>query len=91
MQRKLMKDRRTGLIVLMNAAFGDDPARGERFKTVDSAVLEGMRSPTIGLNTGERTVLLDSDSIVSRKLLSPIESGFVKRRARSRTLLVSLS
>jgi hypothetical protein len=91
MQRKLMKDRRTGLIVPMNAAFGDDPARGERFKTVDSAVLEGMRSPTIGLNTGERTVLLDSDSIVSRKSLSPIESGFAKRRARSRTLSVSLS
>jgi hypothetical protein len=77
--------------VLINTAFRDDPAREERFKTVNSAILESIRSPTIRLNTRERTILLDSNSIVSRKSLSLIESGFAKRRARLRTLLVSLS
>jgi hypothetical protein len=89
-QRKLMKEKNTGLIVPRNVAFGDDPARGERLKTVDSAVLEGMRSPTIGLNTGERTVLLESDGVVGRQSMSPTESEFSKRRTRARTLSLSL-
>jgi DNA-binding FrmR family transcriptional regulator len=74
-----------------NVAFSDDPAREERLKTVDSTILEGMRSPTISLNTGERTVLLESDGVVGRQSISPTKSKFSKRRTRARTLSLSLS
>jgi hypothetical protein len=66
--------------MLRNVAFSDNPIREERFKIVDSTILEGIRSPTISLNTGERTVLLKFDGVVGRQLILPTKSEFSKRR-----------
>jgi hypothetical protein len=66
--------------VLRNVTFSDNPAQRERLKTVDSAMLEGIRSPTISLNIEERTVLLKSNGVVGRQLMLPTKSEFSKRR-----------
>jgi hypothetical protein len=67
--------------VLINTTFKNNSIQEERLKTVNSAVLESIRFSTIRLNTKEKTILLDSNSIISRKLLFSIKSGFTKRRA----------
>jgi hypothetical protein len=85
-----MTDEGTKLIVPKHLGFGHAPLREERLKTVDTAVLEGTRSPSIGLSTGERPVLMDDEGEVSRSPIPKEEMDFGKTRTRARALSQNL-